>query len=44
MSAICRFNMGWSQVYNAWLICYAPTLHDAELMFERGDYQLEVEE
>ena len=44
MNGILRFNMGWSQVDKAWLICYAPSLHDAELMFERGTYELEANE
>ena len=44
MSAMCRYNMGWSQVDKAWLICYASSLSEAELMFERGDYELESKE
>ena len=44
MNGICRYNMGWSQVDKAWFIVYAPSLQDAELAFERGDYQLEERE
>lgn len=44
MAAVSRYNMGWSQTDKAWFICYASSLEEAELAFERGDYQLEDRE
>lgn len=44
MAAIYRYNMGWSQVDKAWFIVYAPSLEDADMAFERGDYQIEDKE
>lgn len=36
-----RYNMGWSQADNGWIIVYAHDLREAETLFEDGDYEIE---
>ena len=39
-----RYNMGWSQANNKYMIVYAECLEKAEELFESGEYKLEKEE
>lgn len=36
-----RYQMGWSQADNGWIVVYAHDLEEAEMLFEEGDYVIE---
>lgn len=44
MSKYNRYEMGWSQADNAWMVVYALCLEDAEAKFEAGEYELESDD
>ena len=39
-----RYDMGWSQADNGWIVVYAHSLDEAEMKFEAGEYQIEKDE
>lgn len=39
-----KYQMGFSQADNAWMVVYADSLEEAEEMFENGEYELEEED
>ena len=44
MEELARYNMGWNQAKGAWMVVYAKNLDEAEMLFNKGDYQLELDE
>jgi len=39
-----RFNLGWSNNFGAFIVCYANDYNDAAEMYQHGDFELEDHE
>lgn len=38
-----RYEMGWSEADNGWMVVYAHDLNEANEKFENGEYDIEEE-